>query len=96
MRLKDFIKTVIVDIEQGVNEAARETQRHTFLKNMDFKGTKDEGIEFDVAVTSSAEASGKVGAEVLSLGAKAEGKLSNEEVSRVRFKVNVGQYFKKS
>jgi hypothetical protein len=95
MKLKDFIRTVIVDIELGVNEAAGETRRRTFLKNIDFKGTGSEGIEFDVAVTSSKEASGKVGAEVLSLGAKTEGKISSEEVSRVKFKVNVGDYFKK-
>jgi hypothetical protein len=36
-----------------------------------------------------------VGAEVFSIGAKTEGKISNEEVSRVKFRVNVGNYYKK-
>lgn len=93
MKLKDFITTVLVDIEQGINNAAHQTNRWTYLKTMGTTG--DEGVEFDVAITASAEASGKVGAEVFSVGAKTEGKISNEEVSRVKFRVNVGDYFKK-
>lgn len=94
MKLKDFITTVLVDIEQGINGAAMQTNRRTFLHTFGTKG--DEGVEFDVAVTASAEASGKVGAEVFSVGAKTEGKISSEEVSRVRFRVMVGDYFKKT
>ncbi|MDO8610642.1 MAG: hypothetical protein Q7R95_08915 [bacterium] len=93
MKLKDFITSVLVDIEQGVNEAARQTNRRTYLHTMGTKG--DEGVLFDVAVTASAEASGKVGAEVFSIGAKTEGKIANEEISRIRFLVKVGDYFKK-
>lgn len=93
MKLKDFITTVLVDIEQGINEAARQTGRHTLLHTMGAKG--DEGVEFDVAVTAMTEASGRVGAEVFTIGAKTEGKISNEEVSRIRFIVKVGYYFKK-
>jgi len=55
----------------------------------------DEGIDFDVAVTASSEASGRVGAEVFSIGTKAEGKISNEQVSRIKFKINVGHVIKK-
>lgn len=93
MKLKDFITTVLVDVEQGINNAARLTNRYTYLHTIGTKG--NEGIEFDVAITASAEASGKVGAEVFSVGAKTEGKVSNEEISRVRFMVKVGDYFKK-
>ena len=93
MKLKDFIKTVLIDIEQGINEAAIQTNRVTYLNSIGPKG--DEGVEFDVAVTANAEASGKVGAEVFNVGAKTEGKISQEEVSRIKFLVKVGSYFPK-
>lgn len=93
MKLKDFITTVLVDIEQGINNVAVQTNRYTFLKTLGTKG--DEGVEFDVTVTANVEASGKIGAEVFSVGAKTEGKISSEEISRVRFRVNVGNYLKK-
>jgi len=93
MKLKDFITTILVDIEQGINEAAIKNNRITFLNSIGPKG--DEGVEFDVAVTASNEASGKIGAEVFSVGANAQGKITNEEVSRVKFIVKVGSYYKK-
>ncbi len=93
MKLKDFITTVLVDIEQGINNATHQTNRHTFLRT--FGTTGDEGIEFDIAVTASSEASGTVGAEVFSIGAKTRGKISNEEISRVKFRVMVGNYLTK-
>lgn len=93
MKLSDFITTVLVDIENGVNNAARITNRRTLLITYGNKG--DEGVQFNVAVTANAEASGKVGAEVFSVGAKGEGKISEEKVSRVQFRVIVGDYFKK-
>lgn len=94
MQLKDFITMVLVDIEQGINTAAQQTNRFTYLKT--YGGAGDEGVEFDIAVTASTEASGKIGAEVLSVGAKTEGKISQEKVSRIKFKVNVGNYNKKT
>jgi len=91
MKLKDFITTVLVDIEQGINDSIVKTNRHTFLK----MGTgSEDGVVFDVAVTAGKEASGQVGAEVFSIGGKAEGKISNQEVSRIKFVVVVGQYRK--
>lgn len=94
MKLSDFITTVLVDIENGVNSAARTTGRRTQLHTVGNKG--DEGVQFDVAITASAEASGKVGAEVFNVGAKGEGKIGEEKVSRVQFRVIVGEYFKKT
>jgi len=93
MKLKDFIETVLVDIEQGLNAATLKTNRYTYL---DTYGTeKEKGVLFDVAVTAGTEASGRIGAEVFSLGAKAEGKITNEEVSRIKFTVMVGSYLPK-
>lgn len=93
MKLRDFITTVLVDIELGVNDAARQTKRYTYLNSIGTNG--NEGVEFDVAVTANAEASGKVGAEVFSIGAKTEGKISQEEVSRIKFVVKVGSYYER-
>jgi|SRR6266487_926882 len=88
MKLKDFIKSVLVDIDAGINEAAKETRKRAWLQ-VD-EGNK--GIGFDVAVTASSEASGKAGAEISvvslgSVGAKAEAKIASEEISRVKFTI---------
>ena len=90
MELKDFIVTVLVDIEQGINQATILTRKHTFLDIT----TEDGGIDFDVAVIAGTEASGGVKAEVFSVGGKAEGKIKSEEVSRIKFRIRTGQYFK--
>ncbi|MBP9798285.1 hypothetical protein KBC70_04035 [Candidatus Woesebacteria bacterium] len=93
MKLSDFITTVLVDIENRVNSAGRTTNRYTYLHTIGNKG--DEGVEFDVAITAGGEAPGKIGAEVFSVVAKTEGKVTSEEVSRIRFIVMVGNYIKK-
>jgi hypothetical protein len=95
MRLKDFIVTVLTDIDQGIEEAQQKIgKRHalyTFPPGSD-PARGDEGVQFDVAVTASAEISGKIDAEVnvvslFSGGAKTEGKLANGEVSRIKFRI---------
>ena len=48
-----------------------------------------EGIDFDLAVVSKKEGKGKVGAEVLSIGGKTEGSISNEVVNRIKFRVHL-------
>jgi len=90
MKLSNFITTVLVDVENGINNAARTTNRHTFLHTIGTSG--NEGVEFDVAITAGGEVSGKIGAEVFSIGTKAEGKMKNEEVNRIKFRVMVGNY----
>jgi hypothetical protein len=88
MKLKDFIVTVLVDIDAGVKEAEQKTGKTHVLHVYPVNGKHDdEGVQFDVAVTAGSEASGKIGAEVFSVGAKTEGKISNEEVSRIKFRV---------
>jgi hypothetical protein len=89
MILKDFIKSVLVDIDAGIIEAANQT--HKNIRLMTFSG-QDRGIDFDVAVTTSSEATGKAGAEISvvsigSIGAKADAKIASEEVSRVKFTI---------
>lgn len=88
MKLKEFITSVLVDINDGISEAEGKTKRHTSLHTNLSSG--DGGVSFDVAVTAGSEVGGSVGAEVFSIGAKGKGKLSTEEVSRIKFRVNVG------
>jgi hypothetical protein len=88
MKLKDFVKTVLVEINSGIEEGANETGRNVYLET----DSKTPGISFDVAVTTSSEAHGKAGAEISvvsigSIGGKADAKISSEEVSRVKFSI---------
>lgn len=89
MKLKDFIKTVLVEMDAGIKEAAAQTGKRVYLMTYE-TSTKLSGIDFDVAVTASEEAHGKAGAEISvvsigSIGAKTDAKIANEEVSRVKF-----------
>jgi ribosomal protein S18 acetylase RimI-like enzyme len=61
MELKEFVKKVIMDLDQAVSEANAETKRE-----IRFKGVKEHrtALEFDVAVTVESTASGKAGGEI--------------------------------
>jgi len=83
MEVKEFVKNVLKDVTEAVSESNNETH-HFYLPD----SVKD-GIDFDLAVVSKNEGSGKFGAEVLGIGGKAEGSISNEIVNRIKFKVNV-------
>lgn len=91
MKLKEFITSVLVDINEGISDASEKTQRRTNLHTTGSKG--DEGVSFDVAVSAGTEVDGSVGAEVFSIGVKGKGRLSTEEVSRIKFRVDVGGKF---
>jgi hypothetical protein len=96
MELKDFVKKVIVDLDQAISEANEETQRE-----VRFKGVKETrtALEFDVAVTveSTDTAKGKGGIKVWGIAeAGVDGTIQskNSTVSRVSFGVDVGEYTK--
>ncbi len=82
MEVKEFVKTILKDVNEAVDESDNEKFR-SYLKQSLSEGY----IEFDLAVVSKKEASGKVGAEVLGIGGKTEGSISNEAVNRIKFKV---------
>src|SRR5438874_735775 len=91
MKLKDFIKTVLVEMDVGIKEAAEQTSKRVYLMTYASSGMYT-GIDFDVAVIASEEAQGKAGAEISvvsvgSIGAKANAKIASEEVSRVKFTI---------
>ena len=97
MELKDFVKKVIVDLDQAVSEANSETQRE-----IRFKGVKEDrtAVEFDVAVTVETTESTAGGGEIrvwgiAGAGAKGANESKNSTVSRVSFGIDIGEYTKR-
>lgn len=93
MELKEFVKKVILDLDQAVTEANTETSRE-----IRFKGVKESrtALEFDVAVTveSKEGANGGAGIKVWGLGevgAKASAESKNSTISRVSFGVDIAE-----
>ena len=96
MELKDFVKKVIIDLDQAISEANNETNRE-----VRFKGVKEHrtAVEFDVAVTVEATDSGKSGGGIkvwgiAEIGVTGSKELKNSTVSRVSFGVDIGEYTK--
>lgn len=96
MQLKDFIKSTLVSIATGVDEASEEIKtKDTRIK--DFRimhgsdGLEKRYVEFDVAVTTSMEVSGKIkgGGNVIVASMDVQGGLRNNEgnINRIRFNV---------
>ena len=77
MEVKEFVKSILKDVTEAVKESNNE-KHHFYLPE-----EKEDGIDFDLAVVSKKEGKGKVGAIVLS----GEGKVSNEVVNRIKFRV---------
>ena len=82
MEVKEFVKTILKEVNEGVSESDNE-QFRCYLKDSHDSGY----VEFDLAVVTKKDTSGKIGAEVLGIGGKTEGSFSNEEVNRIKFKV---------
>ena len=83
--LKNFIETALVEIHQAVKAARLQTKEAVILSYSD-------GIEFDVAVTATEETGKNAGlnvvaASIFSGGAKKEHKTTDQEVSRIKFKI---------
>ncbi|MFA5093318.1 MAG: hypothetical protein WC543_05190 [Candidatus Omnitrophota bacterium] len=90
MELKDFVKKVLSDLVQGVEEARNDSIRDMKLYDKEMKT-----VEFDIAVTVEDvdTVSGKAGIRVLQF-AEAGGDIAketkNSTVSRVKFGVFIG------
>ena len=82
MEVKEFVKTILKEVTEAVAESKSDEA------NFYFNNDINEGIDFDLAVTSKNEGKGKLGLEVWSFGGKAEGTMSNEVVNRIKFKVH--------
>ncbi len=93
MELKDFVKKVIVDLDQAISEANAETARE-----VRFKGVKEQrtALEFDVAVTVESTTTASGGGKItvwglMEAGADGSGEAKNSTVSRVTFGVDIGE-----
>lgn len=93
MKLDEFIKNVLLDVDKGLKSAKEQTGRKYYIE-----GGNNKGVEFDIAVTTAnstdveAEGKAKIGfVEVLGAGVGAKlGKSSeNSEVSRIQFTIYV-------
>ena len=81
MEVKEFVKAILQEVTEAVDESTN--SKHRFL----IPDSANDGIDFDLAVISKKEGSGKIGAEVLGIGGKTEGSISNEVVNRIKFRV---------
>jgi len=81
MEVKEFVKTILKEVSEAVNESTNENYRFHLPEG------SSEGIVFDLVVVSKKEGKGKIGAEVLGIGGKTEGSISNEVVNRIKFRV---------
>src|SRR5260221_10212895 len=92
MDLKDFVKKVVVDLDQAVSEAAAEMVRD--IRFMGDKGSQ-QVIKFDIAISADKTdtKAGKTGVRVLQFaeaGGKIESQQKNSTVSRVQFGLYIG------
>lgn len=90
MELKNFIKNVLVEIIEGVDEASEDSLRGFNLSSVQGSRT----IEFDIAVTAESESNLATGAGIKVLGllkadANGKEKTKKSEISRIQFGVNV-------
>jgi len=95
MDLKEFIKSVLVDINAGVDEARVLTSREIMFTNSKDKRT----VEFDIAVTveETDAKSGKAGVRVLQLvegGGEISKSAKNSTISRISFGLNIDSWTK--
>lgn len=95
MKLDEFIKNVLVDINKGLNEAEKMTGKKYHIE---ISSNGKRGVNFDIAITvidsktESAEGSAKAGfIQVLGagVGGKVENKEESSKVSRIQFTVYV-------
>jgi hypothetical protein len=92
MELKDFVRTTLVQVVQGVTEAQEAVSHTGALINSKTAAFQPRAVQFDVAVTAREEGDVKtgIGISVVGLikgGAEGEYGKENTAVSRVRFEV---------
>lgn len=90
MELKEFVKKVLIDLVQSVEEADSISPRVMYLYDRENKT-----VEFDIAVTVEDidKLSGKAGIRVLQFvetGGDMAKEIKNSTVSRVKFGVYIG------
>ena len=97
MELKEFVKKVIIDLDQAVSEANDGTDREVRFKGV--KGGRT-AVEFDIAVTVESTDTGKGGGEIKvwgigQIGATGSTESKNSTISRVSFGVDISEMTKR-
>ena len=90
MEIKDFVKSILVQLNEAVDEVHESTNREIRFTNTEGKRT----VEFDIAVSAedASSASGKAGIKVLSVlegGGDVSKSNRNSLVSRVQFGLSI-------
>ena|GEM_PF-569983 len=90
MDLKDFVKKVLIEVNEAVDEAAAKTSREVHFT----EGKNARTIEFDIAVSADngTAGSGKAGVKVLNVidaGGEIKKEVKNSTVSRVQFGLTI-------
>ncbi len=83
MEVKEFIKTILKDVTEALQESDKENQKFRFHFNENI----NDYIDFDLAVVSKRTEEGKFGAEIVGIGGKIQGSASNEIVNRIKFRI---------
>jgi len=84
MEVKQFVKTILKEVSEAVEESTKESDTHEFT--MYFGDNKK--IDFDLAVVLEKSGEGKVGAEIFKIvSGKLQGKLSEQIVNRIKFSI---------
>ena len=96
MELKEFVKNVLKDLVDGVEEAKAESSHDMSLKS---HKESSQTVEFDIAVTveDSTNKGGKAGIKVFQLvegGGEISREVKNSSVSRVKFGVYISKRLK--
>ena len=85
MEVKEFVKTILKEVTEAVEESSKESQTHKFST---YDGGEDKKINFDLAVILEKSGEGKVGAGIFKIvSGKLQGKLSEQIVNRIKFSV---------
>ncbi len=106
MELKEFVSQALIELMEGIIIAQKhavncdaiispntETRLKTKLGVIDGFEWESNNIEFDVAISTSDNLEGKVGAGIFvapfSLGGQTKGELYNQTVSRLKFSIPI-------
>ena len=85
MEVKEFVKTILKDVTEAVEESTKESETHNFST---YQGGDDKKIKFDLAVILEQSNEGKLGVGVFKIvSGNLQGKLSEQVVNRIKFSV---------
>jgi hypothetical protein len=91
MELKDFVKNVVISVEDGLSELKNDGKTYNLARRDDVNtpNGKSGVIDFDLAITvtetSNSGVGGKLGISIASISADAKEKNSVKNENRIKF-----------